>query len=165
MIGGGRGGDSRSRRLLHAILTGRDEVRYVHSAPLDERTLYLVSSELLEHSDGSGWLVVGSRLLWWKAAVDLHLQTEVSIDLARTGGEGREEMGSSGIWLDFGRERACEGHSQNDGVSEVDVHCAPVYLHQGRGVHHLVTDTKQAEGPKVGVGVHLSLSALKLLPL
>ena len=37
MIGGGRGGDSRSRRLLHTILTGRDKVRYVHSALLAER--------------------------------------------------------------------------------------------------------------------------------
>ena len=60
---------------------------------------------------------------------------------------------------------ACEGHSQNDGISEVDVHCVPIHLHQGWGVHHLVTDTKQTEGPKVGVAVHLSLSALKLLPL
>ena len=89
-------------------------------------SVYLVSSELLEHSDGSGWFVVGSRLLWWKAAVDLHLQTEVSIDLARTGGgEGREEMEQ---WNMEGE--ACEGHSQNDGISEVDVHCVPIHLHQ-----------------------------------
>ena len=49
--------------------------------------------------------MVGSRLLWWKAAVDLHLQTEVSIDLARTGGGGEERKWSSGIW----RERRVKG--------------------------------------------------------
>ena len=59
MVGGGRGGDSRSRRLLHAILQG-GKVQYVHIAFLvrDFQVLTLLPLNFLS-------ILMGVDGLWW----------------------------------------------------------------------------------------------------